>query len=115
MGANRRLAPHGEFVGPIRATEHRHQCGQPTQDLGLEERVVDCLLEQPLASFGRLGYGRGPEYECDDEPLDDLPLLESILGMASVCERAVGRLRAQRKASAEVVSLCDESPGSREA
>ncbi len=107
MGGDRRPGARCELIGPIPATEHRHQRSQPTQDLRLQERVVDCLVEQTLATLGRLGHGGGTEQERDDEPLDDLTLLESIVGTASVHEGALGSLGAQGKAPAEIVRLCD--------
>ena len=64
----------------------------------LEQRLAGRLLEKAPTTVRGARRRRGPSRRRDDEPLDDLLLLEAVARTANVLQRPLGRVRARTSA-----------------
>jgi hypothetical protein len=104
-------APLHELDCFSRAALHGDEMGEPCEDRRPERGSVRCLLEQELTTHRRPRSRSGTQQQRDDEPLDDLPLLEGISGDPGVRQRSLRRFGAAQQSPTEVVALSCQPPG----
>ena len=96
----------GRLDVPLGGFEPRDGDGNPCLELRL---TGDVAKESPTAIASLSSWTR-PEQECDEKPLDDLDLFETVACSTSVLEGSLRRFRTRLGSAGKVVALRSESP-----